>query len=204
MNSTLVKITEPKAQDVYLRYELSEDAAPFKNPDQPPHEFIQSLLNAELYNDAITFIAHAIPKREGVWWACLSCRDALPQVTDSETYLNGLTSAENWVINPTELHRRHAEKQAEEQGFELASSWAAIAAFWSQGSITPPDQPQVSAPDFLYAHAVSGAISLAATQFSPEEIPNKLQHYIAIGLDLAKGGKGRIPYSDSPLEGVLP
>ena len=207
MNNELVKIIEPKAQDIYQRYELSKEAAQFKNEEIEPSGFMQYLISQHLYQDAITFLAHAIPKREGIWWACLSCRDVLSVMKDDkalyEEYLETLSSAESWVIDPTEENRRRAEKLSQVLDYELPASWAALAAFWSQGSITKPDEPNVDAPDFLYAHAISGAVSLAATRFSPDDIDKKMQFYIAIGLDLAKGGKGRLSMSDKPLEGAL-
>ena len=33
-------------------------------------------MDAHEYTDAVRFLAHALPKREAVWWACLCVRKA--------------------------------------------------------------------------------------------------------------------------------
>jgi hypothetical protein len=44
--------------------------------DQPPQEFLNLLIQEGLFQDAVSFLAHALPKREAVWWAWVCARRA--------------------------------------------------------------------------------------------------------------------------------
>jgi len=51
---------------------------------------------------------------------------------------------------------------------------------------------EVSTPEYLYAHAVAGSVSLAATSLEPEKLEETYKYFLSQGIDLAKGGNGRI------------
>lgn len=187
---TLVKIKAATAADIHQHYELEEEVEALAKEGQSPQEFIDLLLESKLNADVVRFLAHALPKREAIWWACLASRSVLPE-TDKHEYHAALAAAEQWVMKPTEEHRRLAELKAEASKFKHAAGWAAVAAFWSSGSITAPEDPPIPAQPYLYAHAVSGSISLAATQGDSGKIEKHYSQMIEQGLDLARGGKGQ-------------
>jgi Family of unknown function (DUF6931) len=70
--------------------------------------------------------------------------------------------------------------------------WAAVAAFWSGGSMAPPDLPAVPPAPHLTGVAVAGAVSLAAVRSDPSLADDKRRRYIEIALDIANGGNGRL------------
>jgi len=71
-------------------------------------------------------------------------------------------------------------------------AWAAAAAGWAGGSLAPPDVPVVPPPDHLTAHAVAGAVALAAAS-DPEQLEARQGAFLHAALDLADG---RAPISE--------
>jgi hypothetical protein len=83
--------------------------------------------------------------------------------------------------------------RAQTSGFSSPEAWAAVAAFWSEGSMAPPDQPAVPPAPHLAGTAVSGAIMLAAVRGRPERRLERLACFLDAARDIARGGAGRLP-----------
>src|ERR1035441_7160931 len=56
--------------------ELGEEAMALLRPELHPLDFVALLMEKTLYPDAVRFIAHALPKREAVWWGWVCARRA--------------------------------------------------------------------------------------------------------------------------------
>jgi hypothetical protein len=185
-----VKLKAADMKTVLERAELTPDAQKIAAgcPDVPAA--LDALIQASLVTDAARLVAHALPKREAVWWACMCARatEAAPAPADAEA----LTAAETWVRKPEEPNRRQAMAKAEAAGFRTPEAWAAIGAFWSGGSMAPEGQPVVPPGDHLTGLAVAGAVSLAAVRKQPEKADATLRAFLASALDIAGGGAGRI------------
>jgi hypothetical protein len=184
----LVKISQ-STQEICALFPLSEAAAVVLDPALTPASFVERLCEAELHIDAIRFLAHALPPREAVWWACLATRDALED--NDEPQQAALEAAEAWVYHPDEDHRRTAVTAASTAGNDAPARWAAQAAAWSGGSLAPPEAPVVPPGPTLTAQAVSGAVLLAAVKSTPELAPERHRNAIAQAIDIARGGSGR-------------
>ena len=188
----LTKISARQASEILSRFELSEEAAAFAEKGAlTPLEFIKQLLQQDLYFDAVKFLAHSLPKREAVWWACLAVKKTLSPGAPAAQQA-ALNAAEQWAISPSEDKRQLARAWSEKTGQRSAASWAATAAFWSGGSIAKPGEPEIAPPPFLYAHAVSGAVSMAAFEPDPDRAADQFKLFIRQGLDLAAGGRGEV------------
>jgi hypothetical protein len=125
-----------------------------------------------------------------VWWACLAARaTARPNAPASAEA--ALAAAEAWVYKPTEENRRAAMALAEAAEFNGPASWAAVGAFWSAGSMAPPEAPVVPPGETLTAAAVTGAVILAAVQQEPEKAEQRYREFLEQGVDIAMGGSGR-------------
>src|SRR5438477_10479612 len=103
----LKKIPAPTAAEVCKLFKLSAAGQRMLDPAATPGDFLDALAKAGHFTDAVRFLAHALPKREAVWWACLAARetmleDAAPEVQDA------LKAAEAWVFKPVEENRRAA------------------------------------------------------------------------------------------------
>ncbi|CAH0990135.1 hypothetical protein SIN8267_00220 [Sinobacterium norvegicum] len=186
-----IKIKAKQTADIIANCEVGEEAEKIIRPEMPPAETIGLLSDNCCFYDAVKILAHGLPKREAVWWACLATRQAHTPETNEDN-INALTAAETWVQKPTEEHRLEAFDRANMTKFETPASWAATAAYWSAGSIAPQGQPDVAPPEFLYAHAVAGCIALAAVAKDEQDPDAYYKQFIAQGMDLAAGGRGNI------------
>ncbi len=152
---------------------------------------MNSLLGAKDLNPAVQFLAFALPPREAVWWACLCARDQLREPVP-EALLAAVAAAEAWVRKPAEELRRAAMTCAQATDMKSPAAWAAMAAFWSGGSLAPENLPEVAAPPHLLGSAVASAIMLAAVGSDPKLAGQKRAQYLRAAIDIANGGTGRV------------
>lgn len=140
---------------------------------------------------AVRLAAHALPKREAVWWACMAAR-ATPPRHATPLERQALEAAEEWVRRPEEALRHRCMALALESGCRGPEAWAAVAAFWSGPSLAPPGAAPVPPAAQLTGVAVTGAISLAALRDDPARAPQRYARYLAALRDIARGGAGRL------------
>ncbi len=158
---------------------------------------VERLLAADRGQDAVKLIAHALPKREAVWWACM-CARAVPDAALLPPDGAAITAAEAWVRRPDEPARRAAAVAAEKTKFATPEAWTAMAAFWSGGSMAPEGQMAVPPPDHLTATAVTGAVMLAAVRHTTDRLKERLESFIVSARDIANGGAGRLQPEEPP------
>src|SRR6185436_12440827 len=99
-------------RDVCRRADLSPDAMPLLETALEPETFLRALFERECWADSAKFLAHALPKREAVWWGILVVRSELGDAAPAEA-TSILAAAERWVRQPTDEHRRAAMELAE-------------------------------------------------------------------------------------------
>jgi predicted component of type VI protein secretion system len=166
-------------------FELDDEAKPLLEPQHTVRQFFLLLGKRQLFADAARLLAHALPKREAVWWAAQSVRaafgDQLPPADRA-----ALAVAEEWVVEPTEANRRRAETAAERTKHETAAGWSAAAAFWSGGSIAPAGMPDVPPKETLTAQAVVVAITMSAAS-DPKKMAARHAEFLALGARVADG-----------------
>jgi hypothetical protein len=155
-------------------------------------EALGRLEQAGLLIEATRLIAHTLPAREAVWWACACSRHTAPSGANPATETTLRDAAEEWVRRPTDEHRRTAMKQAETAGFDSPEAWAAVAAFWSGDSMAPPEAPKVPPQPHFTGLAVAGAVALAAARGPAARRETRLRHFLVSAKDIATGGVGRI------------
>ena len=73
---------------------------------------------------------------------------------------------------------------AEKADLGTAAGCAGLAAFFSGGSIAPPNAAAVPPGEFLTAKAVSGAVIFAAVAKEPEKAPEKFRNFVAQGIEV--------------------
>lgn len=141
---------------------------------------------------AARLAAHALPKREAVWWGCM-CARAVPDEAMTPLDIAALEAAESWVRRPDEKARRACMAAAEATNYRSTEAWAAVGAFWSGGSMAPEGQPVVPPQEHFTGMAVGGAVILAAVRRTPQHMPERLKRFLASAREIAMGGAGRIP-----------
>lgn len=163
--------------------ELGEEAMALLRPDLHPLDFVALLMEQALFPDAVRFIAHALPRREAVWWAWVCARRAGGENPPPKIKA-ALDATERWIAQPNEDNRRLAMAAAEKAELGTAAGCAGLAAFFSGGSLAPPGAPAVPPGEFLAAKAVSGAVIFAAVAKEPERAPEKFRSFVAQGVEV--------------------
>lgn len=165
--------------------ELGEEAMALMKPEQHPLEYVDLLMSKSLYPDAVRFVAHALPKREAVWWGWMSARRGSGENPPPKIKA-ALEATERWIAQPNDENGRLAKAAADTAKIETAAGCAGLAAFFSGESLGPPDLPAVPPGPYLAAKAVSGAVNLAAMSGEPKQAPEKFKSFVAQGVDVTK------------------
>jgi len=164
--------------------EISDGARALLQPEMAPERYVSVLVERGEFADAVRFLAHALPKREAVWWAWFCARRSAgpnpPPVIQTS-----LAATEKWIAQPNEENRRGAMKAAEGAQFGTAAGCAGLGAFFSGGSLAPPEAPVTPPSEFMTAKAVAGAVIMAAVASEPEKAPEKYRIFIAQGIEVA-------------------
>jgi hypothetical protein len=167
----LVKIQAATAAEICASLTLKPDVKELLREGMPPQEFVAALIEKKKHIEAIDFMAHALPAREGIWWGCLcmqhACGDNLPPPERAAA-----TAAVQWIMHPTEENRAAAKQPAEAAG--AASPAGALAMAASQ---TGPAS----------AKAVAMAVKIASTKVEPIKMAATQRSYIDLAIEVAEG-----------------
>jgi hypothetical protein len=172
------------AADLAKTLSLSDPGKALLTPTLTPRQFLDALIAAGRHDDAIRFLAVALPRREAVWWGLVCVKGVLKTLPDPQA--KALAAAERWVKDPSEANRRSAGAAAEVAGYGTAPGGLAAGAFWSGGSMAPPNVPPVPPRDDLTGLAVGGALLLAAIA-DPTTADASRGRFLALGADVATG-----------------
>jgi hypothetical protein len=141
--------------------------------------------------EAVRVLAHALPKRESVWWACMCAgTTAPPDLSDPDRLAR--ETAELWVRQQKDALRRAAMAHAEAAGCATPEAWAGIAAFWSGDSTAPLGRPALPPLPDQAGSAVAAAVTLAAVRGDGTRHAARLKMFLESGRDIASGGAGRM------------
>jgi hypothetical protein len=154
--------------------------------DRSPIEFLKGLSEQGKDNDAVTFCAYLLPRREAVWWACGSARALLGDMPQARAA--GLLVAEAWVYEPDEEHRQAALRIGTEGDSDDPLTWLAQGAGWSGGLLFAHPTRTVPMPQYMTARAVRVAVLLSAQHLHGDQRQVRLRACIAQGIELAENG----------------
>ncbi|HVC60419.1 MAG TPA: hypothetical protein VND19_08685 [Acetobacteraceae bacterium] len=159
-------------------------------------EAIDRLESGGFLVEAARLLAHSLPRREAVWWACMcAAHTAPPDLPEADRQAR--EAAELWVRQQGDKNRRAAMRQAEATSFESPEAWAAVAVFWSGETIGAEDQPAVPPPPHVAGKAVAGSVALAAVRTDPKRQAIRLKRFLESGRNIAAGGSGRLAAEDA-------
>jgi hypothetical protein len=177
--------TSPNATQIVALAGLEEESAALLRENQPAREYLTLLIEKGLFADAVRFLAHALPKREAVWWAWFCARRSAG-AEPAPNVKAALDATEKWIAQPNETNRRAAKESADAATLATAAGCAGLAAFFSGGSLAPPNVPAVPPAPDLTSKAVAGAVTIAAAAPEPEKAPERFRAFLDQGLDVAK------------------
>ncbi len=173
------------AQDLFDTFpEIREDISA-EPSDKPSLEYLSELVASATPENAITFCAYLLPRREAVWWGhqCLSQMPDLMSPIDNQHLL----LAENWVRQPEEGERVAALNSAMATDPKTPGVWVALAAGWSGGSMVDEGMSPVPPPPFLTAKAINTGILGALADIDTVSRSQVLKSFVDMGEQLATG-----------------
>ncbi len=173
--------------DIYQHANLSEQAKAIKTQAPDCLSFVDLLCTNNLYQDAIQILAFGLPKREAIWWAYLAARDV---DAHDDKAKQALDQVKNWVYEPSEQNRLLTKQTLQDYSLDNPFSWLLMAVFWSDGSISRPDEPPVIPQPHLMHNWVAGAVNLACVQASSGDAQMQYQKAVERALNIIRGGNG--------------
>ena len=176
------------ARNVFEAFPDLRRIAPAPTDEAAPLDYARRLLASRRPGDAILFLAHLLPRREAVWWA----RQCVGAILGSRADDDAFRAAEAWVRAPEEERRRAALEIGGVADQQCATTWLAIAAGWSGGSVTAPDQKPIQPPPSACAKAANAAIVLAACSAEPRLIASWIAACVDAGVRFAEGDEARV------------
>lgn len=185
------KLTAQTAQEICSRADLSAEARPFLLPDLSPQGFLSLLVEAENIGDAVRFLAFALPVREAIWWSYIVAKTNLSAPTELE--LLCLERAAAWAFAPDDARRRSCMECAESAKFTGAAAYAALAVFWSGGSLAPEGMPDADADPRLGPIGVGASVLLSITSGDATTLVNRFETAVVRAVNIANGGNGWLP-----------
>lgn len=121
-----------------------------QSPDQTM-DFLQRLIDSSLNDDAIRFLAGALPIRTAIGWAI----DASGFVDRASSTLGQSILA--WQTSGDETDRRKTRDELPVHSPDNVTRWIAQAIIFSGGSLGPDDQPPIPPPAHLSGVAIMTA-----------------------------------------------
>ena len=146
-------------------------------------DFFRDLVKLQKWQPAISFCAYLLPRRVAVAWACRSLRRMISAPTAEEQRL--LEFVEAWVAEPEEHHRRKALAAGTVGDPRSPTTWAALAAGWSGGSIVPEELGHVPAAPEQTAKAVRVCLFIALSRLEGEVKQRVMTACLQDGIQLA-------------------
>jgi hypothetical protein len=150
---------------------------------------LAELAEKKAWVDLLRLLSAALPDREAVWWACLAARDIT-----GEAATPCLKASEAWVFKPTEANREKVQLALDVADMDDDTVLVATAALYAPGDMGPGDMAEHPAPPV----AVSAcAFAMNMTTLGVVEDPLlHLQWLIDRGVDIARGGNGKVAVPD--------
>jgi hypothetical protein len=174
------------AKDLFDAFPRAVDDMDARPSGQPSLEFAAALVEGPTPEDAITFCAYLLDRREAVWWG-LQCVSAVPALlSDEDRRL--LALAEDWVRQGGEEIRDAALSAGMAAKPKTPSAWVALAAGWSGETMQPLGAPPVIPAADLPAKAVNAAVLGLLARIELRQRPVALKGFVRMGLDLATAG----------------
>lgn len=160
---------------------LSEGAQGLLNETFTPRDYLQHLIQAKLFPDAIRVLAFLLPKPIAVQW----CAQCVKETLDDDLtppQRQALETAIAWSHDRTEENRRAAEQGAQQVGTGTPAGWVALAAFWSEGSLAPAGLAEVAPGPALTSRAITAALLMTAPRGKASLTSERYRRFLDLGM----------------------
>ena len=177
---------QPTASEIAEQLQMADEHQLLAAQVKSGPEFVALLAEHSAFAQAVRVQAHLLERRLAVWWGLLCVDDASnPPLPPPEAA--AVKAARTWVEQPGESNRRHCEAVASKTKYDGPGSWLAMAAYWSGGSIAPPEMAEVPPDEKLTGQAVTSSLMIAAVLHDPTKAKARYRSYLAKALDVSSG-----------------
>jgi hypothetical protein len=181
-------IVASTAAEICEKSSLSDTAIELLGEEMTPEGFLEALIEAELFPDAIKFLAQALPKKEAVIWA-RDCSREESGAAHSELDEICLEAVDRWLAEPSDENRRTAMDLADKAGYKSSASMTAAAAAWTEGGMGPAEYDDVLPPETLAGTMSSSAVLMAALESRSDKTAETQHRLLESGLVIAQGAE---------------
>jgi hypothetical protein len=161
-----------QAEKICCAYPFGLHVRRLLSQTQEPGAFVDLLMHKGLYADAVRFVGHWLPERDGVWWASL-CTWHMGRGRLRPDEHEALGAAVHWVWKPSPERQDTARAAAARIGFGNAAAGAARAASLAASGLS--------------GRAVAGAVLFAVQGSPPTERARLTQQFLLLGRNIARG-----------------
>jgi hypothetical protein len=154
-------------------YELLQD-------DSTPAAYLDALEKHQLFEDAVSFLAHKMSARDAVKWA-LECIRELQDPALKDKKSPSMDAAGNWLKAPADPTRWAARDAAGKSKETTPADLVAQGIFYSGGSVVGPESPPVEPPPYCGQKFIAGAIRIAVVTYEPQKMNERYQRALALG-----------------------
>lgn len=165
--------------ELVRQVKISQPAHDLLDDKSLPAQFVRVLIEKELLPDALQLIAHYLPKRQAVWWACQCVKTLIDAKTTAEEKA-ALEITEKWVAQPNEENRRAAMEAAQAAEPGSPAALVALAAGFSEQPPAPNPRDQEK-QQYMTAKLAGGAVMLTAGA-DREKVKENLASFATQGL----------------------
>lgn len=169
----LIKIDTATAADICARFDLAPEARALLCEGMQPPEFVSAVVAHKHYAAGIDFLAHALPAREGIWWAYL-CMQHVCGENLSDPEKAAVTAGVRWVLQPSEENRIAVKQPAEAAGVASLPGLLAMAVFQNGNR-------------GAFSKSIAMAVKVAATQGDPSRLLHTQRLFVNLGIEIAEG-----------------
>jgi hypothetical protein len=162
---------------------LAEASRQLLDGEMTPPEFIEALLAAQQYQDAMAVLSRTLPVRERIWWACYCARHS-SDFGSTPAVDAAVLAAEAWVTDCSEANRYRAYDAAQLVRPGAAANCAAMAAFASGPTLAPAREKPMPPPPGLSAQLAAAAGIVASISQGREAAPHRYLFFIEQGREL--------------------
>lgn len=160
---------------------ISPGATKLLEPGMVAGVYLKTLIQAQLFNDAIRFVAYALPNRYAVWWGVRCLETVSDALKPNE--IEALDATRSWAIHPSEISRLAVDRKS--GGAKLNSAASCLARAAAFVGVKLPN-PKYGKPHNFPAKGVHAAIMLSTVNADdPDEL---CRDYLVRGFQISQGG----------------
>jgi hypothetical protein len=185
------KIDHKKACDVMDTNYLDPGSSDLLDEEMRPEAFIRKLSEAKKWRDAVKVMAHILPRREAVWWACI-CARQMEDLTSDKMEILALEAAEKWVFKPTDKKRLNAFQLAQKSDSPSAGTMSAMAAVHSERTLQVAKGQKLELDSDAFPHIVAAIAMMSTSAAEESRVERQYRQILKSGEHIACGGNGQI------------